>query len=429
MRVEIENFAKLNKAVLEVNGITVIAGENNTGKSTIGKILFAFFNAASGIDRQIKNFRVHSIEAKLLYFFYRNRIRTLGDDYSSFVDKASYCLLDNYNDNNSIDKDSILDIIKNNINVNFENYSEDEFYSLASDIKILLSWADEKIASEIFTDFFNKIFNSQINSLLKQGSDAFVRIKIKDDENELCFSENTCRKADLRTNISNNCIYIDDPLILDECGSNFLARSYFSDYKKQKTIAFLDKYFHVDNSPENMLDVSMIKEKMKDIFAQLNSMVEGNVIANNRTNYFKQNKYKEDLNLNNLSTGLKSVVILKMLVEKLLLKDRDLFILDEPEIHLHPKWQIIYAEIIVLLQKALNLHVVITTHSPYFLDAIELYSKKHGGYSKFKCYVSDLDESSQVSFIDITDNLEIAYEKLAYPIAELNTLRYELSNE
>lgn len=42
-------------------------------------------------------------------------------------------------------------------------------------------------------------------------------------------------------------------------------------------------------------------------------------------------------------------------------------ILDEPEIHLHPAWQLAFAEIIVLLQKELGMHVLMSTHSPYFL--------------------------------------------------------------
>ena len=41
MKLLIENIGKLNKANIELNGITVIAGENNAGKSTVGKALFA----------------------------------------------------------------------------------------------------------------------------------------------------------------------------------------------------------------------------------------------------------------------------------------------------------------------------------------------------------------------------------------------------
>lgn len=43
MKLKVHNFAKIKEANIKLNGITVIAGENNTGKSTIGKILFSMF--------------------------------------------------------------------------------------------------------------------------------------------------------------------------------------------------------------------------------------------------------------------------------------------------------------------------------------------------------------------------------------------------
>ena len=47
-------MAKIENAVLNIDGITVIAGENNTGKSTIGKVLFAIFNSMNNMEEKIK---------------------------------------------------------------------------------------------------------------------------------------------------------------------------------------------------------------------------------------------------------------------------------------------------------------------------------------------------------------------------------------
>lgn len=62
MKLNIKNFAKINEANIIIDGITVIAGENNTGKSTIGKILFTLFNAWSDIEERIWNERFTEIE-------------------------------------------------------------------------------------------------------------------------------------------------------------------------------------------------------------------------------------------------------------------------------------------------------------------------------------------------------------------------------
>ena len=41
MKLTINNFNMIKQAEIELNGLTVIAGANDTGKSTIGKLLFS----------------------------------------------------------------------------------------------------------------------------------------------------------------------------------------------------------------------------------------------------------------------------------------------------------------------------------------------------------------------------------------------------
>lgn len=58
MKLNISNFAKIDNADIIIDGITVIAGENNTGKSTIGKILFSIFNSLYDINEKIQGQRI-----------------------------------------------------------------------------------------------------------------------------------------------------------------------------------------------------------------------------------------------------------------------------------------------------------------------------------------------------------------------------------
>ena len=64
MKLSIENFAKIKKADITIDGITVIAGENNTGKSTVGKILFSLFNSSNNIDEKIMEDRLRAIRKR-----------------------------------------------------------------------------------------------------------------------------------------------------------------------------------------------------------------------------------------------------------------------------------------------------------------------------------------------------------------------------
>ena len=128
--------------------------------------------------------------------------------------------------------------------------------------------------------------------------------------------------------------------------------------------------------------------------------------------------------MSNLSTGLKTFVIIKRLIENDSITTGTVLILDEPEIHLHPEWQLIFAELLVLLQKQFDLTLLINTHSPYFLSAVEVYAKRHEVEDRCSYYLAQLRDGGAV-FEDVTINTEKIYKKLALPFQKLENLRYE----
>ena len=105
------------------------------------------------------------------------------------------------------------------------------------------------------------------------------------------------------------------------------------------------------------------------------------------------------------------------------LKEKDVIILDEPEIHLHPEWQLLYAKMIVLLQKQFDLSMIITTHSPYFLDAIDVFSAKYNIADQTKYYLAENTGNTSV-LQDVTNNIDAIYKKLSDPMQMLENLRY-----
>ena len=55
MKLKIKNFGVIKNADIKVDGITVITGNNNTGKSTIGKVFFTCFNSLCDIELKIED--------------------------------------------------------------------------------------------------------------------------------------------------------------------------------------------------------------------------------------------------------------------------------------------------------------------------------------------------------------------------------------
>ncbi|NLI62684.1 MAG: ATP-binding protein [Methanosarcinaceae archaeon] len=172
---------------------------------------------------------------------------------------------------------------------------------------------------------------------------------------------------------------------------------------------------------KDLLETIKTDEKLKDIYTKLEYIKLGELKYRNNIARYEA----DDLSINaeNIAAGLKTFVIIKTLLENGSLENDGTMILDEPEIHLHPKWQLLLAELIVLIQKVFNMHILLNTHSPYFLHAIEVYSKHHGISKKCRYYLTELDEEEKTAHIkEVTGNTEEIYKLLAEPFDTLELI-------
>ncbi|OUQ54215.1 hypothetical protein B5E58_13130, partial [Tyzzerella sp. An114] len=179
----------------------------------------------------------------------------------------------------------------------------------------------------------------------------------------------------------------------------------------------------------NIIDEIVVNNRLDQIYEKINLVCDGDIIKNNSNplgSDFAYKKINTDkyIDLKNLSTGLKTFVILKMLLLNGILVNNGTIILDEPEIHLHPEWQLLFAEIIVLIHKEFNMHILLNTHSPYFLRAIQVYSSKHNVADKCKYYLSE-NKGDIANIFDVTDDIEKIYEKLSRPLQRMEDERWQ----
>lgn len=438
MRLHIENFAKIGEADITIDGITVIAGENNTGKSTVGKILFSQFNALCNIEHKVMDERLNEIEQSTRMILQNdinamdisrsmllgkiwnmsNRIRqnirgllgekgaAAGQDIREIAEKEVGAWKELRDTMNPAEWSALIDKIAQNINE-------------------VLELSEENIVMEVISRYFNNVFYDQMHSLAPHtANDTRVELEIKGKKNTISFTKNRCKEFISGIDIAHKAIYIDNPFIIDE----------LSTINDLNPMGKLLKELLTDTSGtepmDGIIETLRAKEKLSDIYAALGSVVDGDIEINKAEDefYLKNEHFDEPISFHNLSTGMKSFMILKLLVEKGCIKEKDVIILDEPEIHLHPQWQIAYAELIVLLQKHFDLSVVVTTHSPYFVDAINLFSRKYETDAKTNYYLS-ANEGDVAVMENVTDHIDVIYKKMASPIQMLDTLRYELNNQ
>ena len=159
------------------------------------------------------------------------------------------------------------------------------------------------------------------------------------------------------------------------------------------------------------------KEKLDKINKAISQSFDDDVIIADDKIYASNSK----INIENLAMGSKVFAILKLLLTKGIINEKTILILDEPEVHLHPEWQSILAEILALMIKELGITVVLTTHSPQFLLALEYYIKKYEQKDKFNVYMTENNKSKRVVYRDVTENIQEAYYRLSKPMFDIKT--------
>ena len=107
------------------------------------------------------------------------------------------------------------------------------------------------------------------------------------------------------------------------------------------------------------------------------------------------------------------------LIENGMIDENTVLSIDEPAVHLHPDWQIKLAEILVNLNKELNIKILISTHSPYFLRAIQVYCAKYEVANQEKIYYIESKANGLSTCEEITGDTTKVFEQLTKPFIEL----------
>lgn len=425
MKLTLKNIGKIGTASVDINGITVIAGENNTGKSTVGRALFSVFNSFCNAQQKIKNERIDSVENLLDCLYSRSRFMGFWD--TNEIAKTIVSHIDLYRQTELADmKKVIIELLSQYSEEKVETFDEDSISETAARIKDVLNVSDmdflksvlERTLSAEYNEQICNIFSEEYGEIQLQIKDSNMIVRIK---NESAIDILNPDNISLHTEV----VYIDDPFVLDNSQIFFRRAPRFSSDHRYH---LCKKLFWVD-SETNVFDEIVAKDKLNNIYEKISSVCSGDIIRSKQSMFEYQRKGSDKvLNVRNLSTGLKTFVILKMLLQNGAIEPNGTIILDEPEIHLHPEWQLLFAELIVLIQKEFGIHVLLNTHSPYFLNAIEVYTVKYGVADKCKYYLaSSRDDISDIE--DVTDNIETIYSKLARPLQDLENERGRLCYE
>lgn len=434
--IKIGKFRAINSAEIIIDGITLVAGENGCGKSTISKLIYYLFKTISNYDVLVKQklrkdlkdiltfleiFQqevVHSQKDRKNRLDYYKEIEDLrkglfisdfledeSNKWIALVDKVEYLYINYY----SIHKNNLIDEINfhkpraNRLNRIIEellgkdyqfNDIRDSFNKIKEIIKDKFKEAKGKINSRPSSIFIEELSNVFSESKLPK------KFEVKEYEDVIVSLE----KSNLSIPFSiQNSIYIDTPMMIsvDDFHNN-----------------------HWEDLNDLLLD-NKIKNRNSVTENISNQIINGDVEYDDGIFMADDFKFKRNdgaiFNLLDVATGIKSFSIIQLLLKNGHLNNKTLLIIDEPESNLHPQWIIEYARVIVMLNKHFGVKFFLASHNPDMVSAIRYISEKEGILENVNFYLAKKQKDSFVYDYEFLDkNIDPIFESFNIAIDRIN---------
>ena len=372
-------YHAIEKADITINGITVLSGENGCGKSTLSRWLYYIINESNKFDESLYEEFSNQLRGNLHKLFRASREISQSDEFTSYHE-----VIDQINDQVDIDtlKERYISLVKqfelrliSFLSAEMMKSRKKRIFSYLkisyNDDKILLEKNIAEFFSSLIADFDQKYEELYLNKEKRSLDQLYRFIKrnyLEEDKapSKIQLSEDGVKllekgKFDAPLMI-HRAIYIDTPMAL-------------SDKAKTLSTHWTDLY-EMMISPRGEMPQSG-----KKVLLRIRRLINGQIIVEDDTFGFNKELHfhREDglnIPLEKAATGLKAFAYLQRLLENGYLNEETLLLIDEPEAHLHPQWIVEFARLLVLLHKELGLKIMIASHNPDMVAAIQSIAHK-----------------------------------------------------
>jgi predicted ATPase len=440
MQVSFKNIGMIREAAIRLDGLTVIAGENDTGKSTVGKLIFSIIKTFNPHEEYGKS----SIKRKITELIedYSLTFRKNADDVyvahlakEIFPEIEAYALqLLNISDEKIEEKEKIKTDISDSVKALMSASRQ------ISDIEIDL----EKMPAHLFNIieskqekevFFNKRFQSYLISVFgdeivnKYDKSEHYSISGKEGKNTVFEISGTYGTTSL--SLHDNLYFqdttlIESPVLVNLADAILGAKTLLDvEGNSKKKAELLEKPYIPEYVRDFILKLTDRELKGTDtkMIGDIRDIINGNFYYDHIEKNFvlaRGNKIFKGLSI---ASGIMPLGILSILYQGGFLNKRTLLIMDEPENHLHPRWIIHLAEILVKMVKE-GIPLLLISHNPYLIEALKLYSDQFLGEKQTAFYLSKRKSNTYVSEInDVTHDLSPIYSLLAEPYRRLDRFK------
>lgn len=451
MEIEIHNVAKVREVKIRIDRITVVAGPNGSGKSTIAKGLLtlrdtihslSYYVAYKKARDLLKTFfgaRARRREA-LPEFPFADLLHFLSWGMRAIRRPEVLCSRAFWeNDEDVFDYFSAYQASRQEESPReaWEQYiAQGAYETLKSRI---LDWlqkpehSDEAYGSFVIENAFKRTYCNREGAFGFEPETTFA-LREANGGATVRFENGKYVPSETQGTIDSDTYYLEPFHILDEIEPgpyserDFVFRRRGAHYGETCTPSWGEFVASVRES-DPTLEEANAQEVRNALLGTMSQTIGGQLTQQNNLLVFKERSISAPIQIPNVASGIKSMALIARAIENGWIRERDLLIIDEPESNLHPEWQIRFAEWLVDLSDKLGLRILLNTHSPYFLRALECFCGRETTIGKLHVYLmtQDVAEDGEGGTVaaptffaqDVTDDIAQVYKTMAKPFEEV----------
>lgn len=449
LKFTLSNIGNIDKALLTIKPLTIVAGENSSGKSFITKTLYTilnalykkhFLNALNAIHKKIR------IE-KLIFDDTLNAPAKIDEEFNDKFEQflnESFGLIEKISISRFNEEERILEKYRDKLSafidktkVDFqERLKRQQFQKQQEAINDIIDTLDkfiytlnnrreiivESIDNELKIGLKKNFQTTHLKDLIQHSKES-AKLKLYDIGDVEIDKNDTLNFTFDATGIENiqsvkNIIFFDSPVYIkirqaiekqDFQLFHFkkLQDKYLKGYPQyiEELYGFIDKKY---------IDIADFDDISKDIQQKISGKLE--VSKSGDINYTDKNNHTIPLSLT--AMGISNIGLIDLLLRNNIINRGSFLIMDEPEVHLHPQWQVFLAQILYKIAKN-GANIIIATHSLDFLKAFENILKDENENANEIIAINKMPYSEEFSHLSELEKVGYLLDDLSKPFYDL----------
>lgn len=389
----IKDYHAIKDASIRIDGITVLAGINGSGKSSLSRWLYYIVNATREFERFQRSYFIDalnrevekvsrffrptpkfsyysSIKRLLRHFIQEDELDLEGlkNVYYAFIEKAEEDLREYVNERSLHGRLS---------NFLFEREVQEEM-APEELVENYLRGCRETYEKG-YDKYISKVESYRREDLVKvimseysDGEQMPGNINLKEGETLLLEEKSFTPPLML-----DRAIYVDTPMaVTKRCYS--VGNDIWDDFVS---------YLYRENPQKKNFSTELLDIQIQTIIGGKIQLTEDN-IGLERELHFISKEQGIDIDIKDAATGVKTFAYMSQLLRNGWLDKDTLLMIDEPEAHLHPQWIVEFARLLVKIHKELGVKVLVASHNPDMVAAIQSIAQKEEVIDKTVFYLA-----------------------------------------